>query len=306
MELAPILVFVYNRPEHTKKTIEALKKNKMAKDSLLFIFADASKNKYSVDNVNKVREYLKTIDGFKRVEIIERKNNFGLAKSIIMGVTEIINKYGKVIVLEDDLVTASNFIEYMNEALVLYEKDKRIYSVTGYNHPPSLMKIPTDYRYDVYLCPRAASWSWATWKNRWNTVDWEVKDFNEFVKDKKRQRAYNYSGDDKTNMLISQMKGLLDSWAIRWDYHHFKNDAFCVYPVVSLVDNIGHDGTGVHCGKSIKYRNNIMDNKIRLRERVEFNSDIVGEFRKVYKANLISRIKMLIAKSFLYKVIKKI
>jgi hypothetical protein len=305
-KLAPIILFVYNRLDHTKKTIEALEKNRLAVESDLYIFSDAPKDKKGQNDVEKVRAYIGNVDGFKNVRIIKRDKNLGLAKSIISGVSEVIKKHGRVIVLEDDLVTAPNFLVYMNEALHVYKNDKRIYSVTGYNHPSSLMKIPSSYKHDVYLCPRAASWSWATWKDRWKDVDWDIKDFKEFKKNKRKQKEYNYSGDDKTNMLIAQMKGMLDSWAIRWDYHHFKKGAFCLYPVRSLIDNVGHDGTGVHCGKSDKYKNKLVENEINFVPNIVFNKEIVEEFRKIYKVNFISYVKMQIAKSPAYKIIKKI
>lgn len=179
MKLAPITLFVYNRPDHTNKTIEALKKNKFAKESELFIFSDGPKKQEDASKVKEVRKYLKTIDGFNDVFIKESEKNKGLANSIISGVTEVINKYRKVIVLEDDLITSPVFLEYMNFLLNRYEAEKKVYSVTGYNHPEKIMKIPKDYKYDIYFNPRASSWSWGTWKDRWDNVDWEVKDFED-------------------------------------------------------------------------------------------------------------------------------
>ena len=178
--LSPIVLFVYNRLEHTKRTVGALKKNKLAKESQLYIFSDAPKNDEAVPMVKQVRKFIKKVDGFKKVEIIERNKNFGLANSIITGVTEVINKHGKVIVLEDDIVTSPAFLVYINRLLEVYKNNKKIYAITGYNQPSRIMKIPKDYPYDVYFHPRAASWSWGTWKDRWNKADWEVKDFEKF------------------------------------------------------------------------------------------------------------------------------
>ena len=133
--LAPIVLFVYNRPWHTRQTVEALQQNELANESELFIFSDEAKDEMATKHVNDIRDYIRTIDGFKNIEIIERDKNFGLAKSIISGVTEIINQYGTVIVLEDDLVTSPYFLQYMNDALVFYEKEDRVVSVMGYCSP---------------------------------------------------------------------------------------------------------------------------------------------------------------------------
>lgn len=134
-KLAPIVLFVYNRKDHTEQTIEALKKNDLAIESDLFIYSDATKNDVNSDAVKEVREYIKTINGFKSITIVERKNNMGLAKSVVSGVSEIVNKYGKVIVLEDDLITAPQFLRYMNKNLENYEKVEDVISIHGYNYP---------------------------------------------------------------------------------------------------------------------------------------------------------------------------
>ncbi len=299
--LAPIVLFVYNRPWHTKQTIEALKKNEFAKDSVLYIFSDGPKNKEDELKVKEVRKYVNKISGFKNIEIIENKENLGLANSVIKGVTKIVNKFGRVIVLEDDVASSKSFLIYANFLLVKYENDNSVFSITGYNPPPNLMKIPNNYPYDIYFCPRAGSQIWATWKDQWNKVDWKVKDFNEFRKNKNLQKKFNFSGADKTNMLIRQMEGEIDSWAIRWDYAHFKHHAYCIYPVKSYINNIGHDGSGTH---SIKSRRNkfiqdtLNNNSIpKLPSKIELNNQLMKNFKKVYKTNIFKKI--------LFKMIKK-
>ncbi len=292
MKLAPIILFVYNRPEHTKKTVEALQKNKLSKESILFVFSDGPKKQEDVSKVKEVREYIKTIKGFKKVIIKESKKNKGLANSIISGVTEVINKHGKVIVLEDDLITSPAFLEYMNFLLNRYEKEKKVFSVTGYNHPPKLMKIPKNYKYDVYFTPRSSSWSWGTWKDRWENVDWEIKDFEEFSKNKKRKQEFNQGGDDMYNMLKKQMQGELDSWAIRWSYHHFKNKSFGIHPVKSYVNNIGHDGKGMNCGMSKKFENNDLNNKeeVKLPNKIALNKEMMHSFSVIYRKSFIKKV----------------
>jgi hypothetical protein len=296
MNPSPITLFVYNRPIHTKKTVEALKANTLASKTILYIYSDYPKKEEHKEDVRKVREYIHTIKGFKQINIIERKQNYGLAKSIIEGVTEVINKHGKVIVLEDDLVTSHMFLTFMNNMLETYEKEKKIYSITGYNYPPKLMKIPKEYKYDIYFSPRAGSWGWATWKDRWDNADWEVKDYDEFKSNKQLQKEFNKGGDDMTDMLIRQMEGQLDSWAIRWCYTLFKKNAYCIYPTKSYIDNIGMDGSGVHCGRTEKYDVGIVsqEGEISVPSKISLDEKINTRFRVIYKKsfprNVISKL----------------
>lgn len=291
---APIVLFTYNRLYHTQRTVEALQNNTLAKDSILYIFSDGPKDKIHENNVHQVREYIKTIQGFKKVIIIENKKNKGLANSIIDGVTQIINQHNRVIVLEDDLITSLGFLEYMNNMLDKYQNVDNIYSITGYNYPKSLMQIPSDYQYDIYFNQRPASWGWGTWKDRWENVDWDILDFNEFKHNKRAQHNFNQGGDDMSDMLIAQMSDKIDSWAIRWAYHHFKKDGYCVYPTHSYVSNIGHDGSGVHCGTSDKYtippEELSTKTNLRLPKEIIIDKTIQSNFRKVYSAPLYETI----------------
>lgn len=231
MDLAPIVMFTFNRLEHTKKTIEALKKNNFAKESEIFIFSDGPRNEQEKLKVNEVRKFINNIDGFKNVTLSESEVNKGLANSVINGVTKIINEYGKIIVLEDDLVTSKYFLEYMNKALNLYKSRKDIWSISGYT--PNI-EIQREYKDEVYLIKRGASWGWATWKDRWKLNDWDVNDYVEFKKNKKMVREFNLSGSDMAPMLNDQMEGRINSWAIRWGYNQFRQNMWTVYPVKLL------------------------------------------------------------------------
>ena len=247
--LAPIILFVYNRPEHTRKTVEALQKNELASESILYVFADGAKpnaTQEQLAKINEVREYIESINGFKKVHIEISEKNKGLANSVIAGVTKIIEEYGRVIVVEDDIVTHPFFLRFMNDCLDTYEKRQDIYMIGGYNQN---FTFPWWYKKDVYLTWRSCSWGWATWKNRWDNADWEVKGYEEMLNDKSLQQLFNRGGDDNFPMLKCQMEGKCDSWCIRWDYCMFKNNAFCVAPRKTLVNNCGIDGTGVHCGE---------------------------------------------------------
>lgn len=251
--LAPVAVFVYNRPKHTQKTINALSKNSLAKESEIYIFSDEAKDVSSVEEVNLVRKYIESPvikDYFKSVTIEKAKYNKGLADSIISGVSKILKKYGKVIVLEDDLITSIDFLQYMNDALFYYENCKNIWSISGYTFN---LDIPKDYKSEVYLSYRGCSWGWATWIDRWKKVDWNVSDYDKFRKSKYLRKKLNRGGRDMANMLDNYMQGKNDSWAIRWCYSQSKLDMLTVYPVVSRIKNIGLDGTGTHSGVTSRF-----------------------------------------------------
>lgn len=298
--LAPILVFVYSRPEHTKNTLEALANNIYAKDSEVWIFSDAAKNEKSIEKVNNVREYINTIPQkkyFKNVTIVEAKNNKGLANSIIGGVTEIINKYGKVIVVEDDLISNTSFIKYMNDCLEFYETNSKIWSISGYNLP---IEIPNSYKHDVYMSYRGCSWGWATWKNRWETVDWKVSDYNKFKHSYLMRKKFNRGGNDMSQMLDEQMNGMIDSWAIRWCYSQSKQDKYTVYPVSTLIENKGLDGTGTHSGITNNFDVKVTKNKNNYKlENLGLNSIITKNFKNKFYCGIKQNIKeMLIIMGF--------
>ena len=247
---APICLFTYNRPNETIKTIEALQNNFLASESKLFIFSDGPKNEYQVSKVEEVRQFVKYIDGFKKVEIITSPVNKGLADSIIDGVSKIIDKFGKVIVLEDDLITSPNFLNFLNQALDYYVNNYNVFSISGYTmNLPSLKTSNKDY----YLGYRASSWGWGTWINRWQSVDWMVMDYHSFKWDLIKQIKFNRGGSDMSSMLKKQMKGDIDSWAIRWCYNQFKNNQLTIFPTKSKVVSIGFDKNATHTKKTKRF-----------------------------------------------------
>jgi len=288
-KIAPIVLFVYNRPEHTRRTVESLLKNILAGKSALIIFSDGAKNDKDLQKVKAVRDYIKTIKGFDRLEIVLRDKNFGLANSVISGVNEIFKQNDQVIVMEDDLITSPSFLTFMNKALMFYLDNKSIYSISGYPYP---IKISNTYKENIFISYRASSWGWGTWKDRWETVDWEIKDFSAFISDKKVQNIFDRGGQDLTPMLKAQMKGKIDSWAIRWSYAHFKNNAYCLYPIVPLCKNIGTDKSGTHSSSSPKLDVELQDSERELvmEHSPELNEEIVKEIQKLFKLTLSRRI----------------
>lgn len=249
MEKAPIILFAYIRLDTLQKTVLALQNNYLATQSDLFVFVDGPKNEEQKQKQKPLIEFLQSIDGFKSVHIEYSEVNKGLDPSIIAGVSSVIDKYGRAIVLEDDIVTTPNFLDYMNQALKTYESNKKVMSVSGFGL--EVLK-PKDYIADVYLFGRSTSWGWATWKDRWDSVDWNISDWNQFKTDKKEiQRFKETGGSDMFSMLESCMDGG-GMWDIRFCYNMFKQNRNSVIPFLSKVENVGFNELATHC-KTVKY-----------------------------------------------------
>jgi len=243
MYYAPIALFVYNRPGHTRQTVEALLANTVAYQTPLYVFSDAPRDEAASLAVAEVRSYIRSIAGFKSVTIFEREANFGLARSIIDGVTRLCEECGRVIVMEDDLITSPHFLSYMNDALTRYKNEDRVMQVSGYMFPAQLgvaqqglfLNFPT-------------SWGWATWKRAWDKFDLNAEGYSVLKRDPVMIKAFNLDGRyDYFSMLQSYLSGRAQSWAIRWHLTVFMNKGLVLYPSETLVENIGFDGSGVNC-----------------------------------------------------------
>jgi hypothetical protein len=240
---APIALFVYNRPEHTRRTIKFLKQNLLAGESRLFIFSDASKNESNQTLVEEVREIIRSVDGFKEVEIIERKSNMGLADSIIDGVSRLVKEYGKVIVFEDDLISSSYTLQYFNDALKRYQNEEKVMHVGAYMYALKDESLPETFFYRA-----ATSWGWATWDRAWKNFE---PDIDQLISQFSREKKYQFSIEGTMNFWkqIEEFKnGKNNSWAIRWYASIFLKGGLTLNPSQSLINNIGHDGTGIHSG----------------------------------------------------------
>lgn len=250
MELffAPIALFVFRRPEHTRLVIEALLLNKEADESEIYIYCDGPRGVQDFDQVFEVRKYVRSVRGFKAIHIIEREENYGLAKSIIYGVTELLEKKESVIVLEDDIVTSQYFLNFMNNGLEKYKLDPRVASIHGFVYPVE-QKLPNNF-----FLRGADCWGWATWRRAWqkfnqNGIELLSKlKINDLIDDFDFHGAYPYS-----KMLINQIKGQNNSWAILWHASMYLENMLTLYPGRSLVNNIGHDDSGTHSGITNKY-----------------------------------------------------
>jgi hypothetical protein len=249
---APVVVFVYNRPEHTKALFSSLELCKEVERHDLFVFSDAAKTEGTEEQVNNVRLFLHDYakkSSFKNIKIIEAKSNKGLANSIIDGVTEIIMEYSMAIVLEDDLIVSENFLQFMQECLEFYKNDRTVGAISGFSFPiTSKKKCPNT----VYKSRTGNSWGWATWKDRWESADWNVQDYKQFKTDKDLKNNFEEQQHGICSMLERQMRGEIDSWAVRWDYSFFRRNLWTIYPYKTRVKNDGFDGSGVHCGKKMQ------------------------------------------------------
>lgn len=246
---APVILFAYNRPEHTRRTIEALAANELAEQTDFYLFSDAAKSEKDEEKVKSIRAYAKEVTGFAKVTLVSREQNFGLAKNVICGVTEIIHQYGKAIVLEDDLVTNRFFLRYMNDGLNRYESEKKVTGITGFSHFSDKLDYPDETYFHTLT---GTSWSWATWADRWAVFDEACSDWTDMVTDKRLRKRFNYDNtyDFYKIMKMQQTDDQTNSWAIRWYWTNFRKGGFILSPAKSLVSNEGWDGSGVHCGKS--------------------------------------------------------
>ena len=252
--LAPIVLFTYNRLEHTKKTVAALQRNLYAADSELYIYSDGPKNDATKESVEAVRAFLHQVDGFKAVHLVEREKNWGLAENIIDGVTSIVNKYGKIIVLEDDIVTAKFFLKYMNDALEVYKDTPKVMAVSGYCWPPD-----KDNLSETFFLPWFACWGWGAWKHSWDKYKRNPKELFEKkpIKDMKR---FNFNGTyDNWKQVELNYTGRLHTWAIFWYATIFLHDGLVLYSSHNQCNNIGFDGSGENCGKTKCYDSNLVD-----------------------------------------------
>lgn len=287
--LAPIALFVYNRPDHTRRTLSFLLKNLLADESRLFVFSDGAKNEADQERVNETREIVRNIEGFKSVKVIEREKNLGLAESIVQGVTELTNEYGKVIVFEDDLISSPYTLTYFNTALQKYKNDKKAMHISAYMYPLSdSTNLPETFFYRA-----AHSWGWATWKRAWDEFEPNI---DKLIDQFDRNKVDEFTIEGKMNFWkqIQEFKaGKNNSWAIRWYASIFLKGGLALNPSQSLINNIGHDGTGVHSNVENMY--NVTINQKNIREfpsQVSENKqayELIRSFLKQRKGNLLQR-----------------
>lgn len=284
MPNAPIALFVYNRPAHTKKTIEALQLNPGANESDLYIFSDAAKHDSIKSAVMEVRAYINQVTGFNAVKVIERDFNWGLADSIIDGVTTLCEQYGSVIVLEDDLIVSASFLNFMNLGLEKYKFEDSVMQIAGYMFPANLAEPDQG----LFL-PFPSSWGWATWGRAWKHFDQKALGYDSLKKNSTLIKKFNLDGRYNYFLMLERyVKGEVDSWAIRWHLTVFIHQGLVLYPGETLVNNIGFDGSGVNCIASVitqsKFSSNIKN--IRLPENIAVSSQYNNVINAIPKKRL--------------------
>jgi len=296
MNLSPIILFVYNRPLHTRQVLDALKLNELVAESTLYIYADGAKAGASADTLKKIEEtrnVISTVNWCREVFIIEREQNYGLQQSIITGVTEVVNKHGKVIVLEDDIVTSEFFLSYMNDALQLYQNEEQVLSIGSFNFFATDSKVS-----DTFFVPIPDCWGWATWKNRWHLFEPD----GQLLLDKLRQQnlitkfnlegAYNFE-----NMLIGQINGTVSSWAVRWQALSYLQNKLNLYPKYSVTKNIGFDASGTNGGADIYSSliklpaKSIVVNKLPLVQDKSIEKKMIAGYLKINRPGWLSGVR---------------
>ena len=305
MDLAPIALFAYNRPDHLKGTVNSLLQNSIASESELWIFSDAPKNNEASIAVSEVRSFLKSVKGFKKIHIIEREQNYGLGKNIIEGVTSVVSQYGKIIVLEDDLITSPYFLQFMNDGLTTYQNEPDVISVHGYLYPVT-KKLP-----ETFFVRGADCLGWGTWKRAWELFEKDGAILLDKIKKSGQSHAFDFNGAyPYRRMLEDQVAGKNNSWAVRWYASAFINNKFTLYPGRSLVFHAGGDGSGVNTGFDEILNTKLSDRPIHVVPMRPAQNDLaVKEFGKVLaklsNPPLIFRIRRKLKKLWNQKSVKK-
>jgi hypothetical protein len=284
---------VYKRLQHAQKAVESLLQNEYAGESELIIFSDGPRQEADKPLVNDVRRFIASISGFKSVKIIEREKNFGLAESIISGVTEMVHQFGKVIVVEDDLITSKHFLRYMNEALDKYQDEERVVSIHGYCYP-ARQKLP-----ETYFLRGADCWGWGTWKRGWGIFEADSQKLINEIKQRHLEWEFDWDGTYKNmKMLKKQNTGKINSWAIRWHASAFLQNKLTLYPGRSLVNNIGGDALATHTKELEQFETGIAQSPIELGDiLIEENTQArmaVSEFFRTNKPSLLKKLRSLL------------
>lgn len=288
-DLAPIVLFAYNRPDHLLKCLESLAASTLAKESDLFVFSDGPKKNATekeIDSVHKVREILKQKNWCKTVTIKESPVNQGLAKSVESGVTEIVNRYGKIIVLEDDLLVSKHFLSFMNEALKVYANSEQVFSVNGYMFPIKFSEK------GCILLPYISTWGWGTWKEKWKIYNSHISQSEKdlIAKNPLMRKKFNLADYDYTSMLDFEN----NSWGIKWYHAIFKRNGLSMFPTQTLVKNIGNDGTGTN-QMSTKDTDSFSDETLlHVSYETKVNAQLLNEYKLYFTQKPKSSFKQIL------------
>ena len=306
MNFAPIIVFAYNRPHYLEETLTALKNNNEAKESDLYIYCDGPKmnaDEKTISLISQVRQLAHAITWCKNVYVIEAGANKGLSGSVITGVSEVVNKYGKVIVLEDDIVVAPHFLKYMNDALNIYEQETKVASISGHNFPiNSALKNK-----ETLFLKSATTWGWATWKRGWDLFNPDAEQLINLLKQKKALYELDFNNSYPFYSLLKKVKkGKISSWGVCWYASIFLNEKLTLFPAVSMIKNIGMVGTNINSDSTkflgdSYYKSPILKFENVIAEDPGFRKELIQHF----KANKGKTITLRNLKKIFLKLIKK-
>lgn len=315
----PIILFAYNRPWHTKQVLFALRNNELADKSHLIVFVDGPKSNATETQIKAIEEVREVVQKEKWCATVEyhfAEQNIGCRNSIIEGISNVLTRYEAAIILEDDIVTAPCFLNYMNTCLKVYQDKKAVFSISGMSPNENRFSLPDDYKYDVFFSHRQLNSGWATWADRWHLIDWSMDALNEMLADKRLLENYSRGGDDLVPMIKDQIAGRSDAWDIQFTYNHFIHHALSVIPRNSYIDNIGGDGSGTHhldTNASLHFDLKKAINNPRLAEKVYEDKDIINAFYNAYCATkrplwqkIINRISRMFGGKNVFVIKKKI
>lgn len=279
-QTAPIAFFCFNRPDKTKLALAALAENDLANESEIFIFCDGPRNIKDLEKIYEVHKVIDSISGFKKKTIIKRELNYGCQSSIISGINYIFEHNKSIIVVEDDIITAKNFLKFSNEALNFYHDEQSVWCVSGFNYPKNILKYPKSFKEDIFFVKaRSSSWGWATWKDRWQKIDFEIKDFDEFSRNKKLIKSFNQAGANLFDILRMQKQGRISAWDIQMCYAMFKNNGYTVHTLKPITKNIGFDEGATHTSEKSDIANFEFDavSEIKLKKIEEIKNNKLAE-----------------------------
>ncbi len=303
MKDAPVLLITFNRPEHTKRTIEALR---VQQPPLVYVFQDGARAENERDAVAcpAVREVIeKEIDWKCELHTHFSEQNRGCRDAIIFAISSVLKVHESVIIVEDDIVTSPAFYSYMCKALDYYRNRPTVWSISGHSHSPEKFQVPEDYDYDVFASPRLFNWGWGTWRDRWERTDWSMSYYDELLRHPYEMQAFSRGGDDLIPMLVDEKMGRSSAWDIQFAFAHFANHAVSIVPCVTYAYNIGQDGSGTHSSiRKVDTRLNLNPNP-KFIDNLYFDSRILNALHSAFSR--VKRPKWQKAINFIFRKLGK-
>ena len=284
MKLPDIVVFGFNRPDLLERCLAALGQNTLAQECILTVYCDGPRNEKDLHLVEATRKIARAAKGFKSLTVIERQENYGCAASIIAGITQSFENNDSLAIFEDDILASPHTLSFLAACLGKYARTRSVFSISAWSPPPTLLSISKTYPFDAYCIPRCNIWGWATWKDRWQSIDWSIVDYAAFAENPNLRHAFNSGGNDMTHLLEAQMAGKLDAWDIRMDYSRFKQGCVGINPVISYTTNIGM-GSGTHTTVLTTRYDNDISKAIpnpRLPDHIFVDKAILPVYQKIY------------------------